>query len=465
MPGVDSNILGVDGHAGELASLGFQVLKALDLDLDGFDKTYQRFSQLLDKADIGLIFYAGHGLQYKGQNFLLPVNARLKNIFSIQREGFPLNAFIQLMKQKARLSMVFLDACRNNPLATRLNRSLTLSRSASPLPQGLSRIERIGSEMLIVYATAPNAIAADGQGRNSPFTKALLRHISTPNIEVEVMLKRVTRMVQESTGQLQKPERLSRLISEFYFNPATAPHSDEKESKQAPALPLPDLVVLKGGSFIMGCQQSSACPTDELPAHRVQLDSFAITRHEITFAQYDACVAQGGCPHRPRDQGWGRGQRPVINVSWHEANSYALWLSQKTGQTWRLPTEAEWEYAARAGTTTPYAFGQKISSKQANFDFHNKQTQPVGRYPANGFGLYDMHGNVWEWVSDFYQKDWYRHSPSDNPQGPTSGTSRVFRGGSWMYRAIELRSSERNAYAPDFRSRNVGFRLVREEKR
>ena len=188
--------------AHKLARLGFDVIKALDLDTDGFDQAFNRFSRKLKDADISLLFYAGHGIQFKGRNFLLPIDAKLKNRFSIRRETFPLSDFTALMERKSKVNMVFLDACRNNPLAVRLNRSLSRTRSV-PLLQGLRRMQGIDSETLIVYATAPDAVAADGLGRNSPFTSALLQHMAAPNIEVEVMLKRVTRTVRTTTSERQ----------------------------------------------------------------------------------------------------------------------------------------------------------------------------------------------------------------------------------------------------------------------
>ena len=213
----------------------------------------------------------------------------------------------------------------------------------------------------------------------------------------------------------------------------------------------------------MGCLSGNDCQGDEMPVHKVSLSAFFITKYEITFAQWDACVADGGCKHKANDKGWGRGSRPVIDVSWQDATAYASWLSAKTGQVWRLPTEAEWEYVARAGTKTRYAFGDTIGAELANYGYLIRKTLPVGQYPANGFGVYDMHGNVWEWVSDYYDAKYYEHSPGKDPKGPQKGASRVFRGGSWLFEARNLRSSDRNSYAPNFRSNNLGFRLVREK--
>ncbi len=149
------------------------------------------------------------------------------------------------------------------------------------------------------------------------------------------------------------------------------------------------------------------------PQHRVTVKPFAIGKYEVTFDEWDACVKAGGCNgYRPEDPGWGRGNRPVINVSWNDTKAYVAWLAKKTGNPYRLPSEAEWEFAARAGTTTPFAFGTTITPKQANFGRSDGKTEPVGSYPPNAWGLYDMHGNVWEWVEDCWH-DNYGRSPTD----------------------------------------------------
>ena len=168
-------------------------------------------------------------------------------------------------------------------------------------------------------------------------------------------------------------------------------------------------------------------------------------------------MAGGGCDgHRPGDRGWGRGQRPVIHVSWKDARSYVGWLSRKTGKQYRLLSEAEWEYSARAGTTGPFHFGSTISTDQANYDgrytygsgrvgVYRRKTVPVGSFPANGFGLHDMHGNVWEWVEDCWH-DSYSGAPSDGSAWTTGGecSKRVLRGGPGTSVPRFLRSAYRN---------------------
>jgi formylglycine-generating enzyme required for sulfatase activity len=184
----------------------------------------------------------------------------------------------------------------------------------------------------------------------------------------------------------------------------------------------PLIVVLPAGEFTMGSPPDEVGRKDtEGPQHKVTLARpFAVSKYEVTFAEWDACTAGGGCNRRPspRDEGWGRGQRPVINVDWSDAKEYTAWLARKTGKTYRLLSEAEWEYAARAGTTTPYAFGNSILDWPAGklrAQYGAKMTAEVGSFPANRFGLHDMHGNVWEWVEDAWHWN-YEGAPTDGSE-------------------------------------------------
>ena len=231
------------------------------------------------------------------------------------------------------------------------------------------------------------------------------------------------------------------------------------------------MVVLPAGRFRMGCLSDDACSRLQKPVREVAIASFALSKHEVTFAQWDACVSGGGCGgHRPGDLGWGRADRPVVNVSWEDAQSYVSWLSRQTGEEYRLPTEAEWEYAARAGTTTKYSWGNEIGVNRANcrpteeygtcgdrFEY----TAPVGSFAANPWGLYDMHGNVCEWVQDCWN-DSYAGAPMDGSAWLSGDCSRrVVRGGSWNYDPGNLRAAIRGRVTPGVRYNDCGFRVAR----
>ena len=227
------------------------------------------------------------------------------------------------------------------------------------------------------------------------------------------------------------------------------------------------MVVLPAGRFRMGCLSDDECFSDEKPVREVAIASFALSKHEVTFAQWDACVSGGGgCGHRPEDEGWGRAARPVVNVSWEDTQSYVSWLSRETGETYRLPTEAEWEYAARAGTTTKYSWGNEIGVNRANCDgcgsqWDNSRTAPVGSFAANPWGLYDMHGNVWERVQDCWNGN-YAGAPVDGSAWLSGDCSeRVVRGGSWYYYPWFLRAAYRYGSSPGFRNNLSGFRVAR----
>ena len=185
---------------------------------------------------------------------------------------------------------------------------------------------------------------------------------------------------------------------------------------------------------------------------------------EVTFDEWEACVRGGGCNgYRPDGGGgWGRGALPVINVSWEDAQAYVSWLSETTGARYRLPSESEWEYAARAGTTTAYHTGSTISTDQANYESSRGWTTPVGTFAPNAFGLYDVHGNVWEWVEDCWHDD-YRGAPSDGTAWTRGGncSRRVLRGGSWILNLRNVRSANRIWYTTRDRSYSAGFRVSR----
>jgi formylglycine-generating enzyme required for sulfatase activity len=243
----------------------------------------------------------------------------------------------------------------------------------------------------------------------------------------------------------------------------------------------PEMVVVPRGNFTMGSPASEqGRDIDESPQHSVTIaKQFAVGRFAVTFDEWDACVADGGCNgYRPQDLGWGRNRRPVINVSWDEAMAYAAWLSRKTGKPYRLLTETEWEYAARAGSTTAYYWGDEIGKGNANCapvgklecgsKWDNIQTAPVGSFAANAFGLYDMAGNVWQWVQDCYHSS-YDGAPTDGSawttgncyDTPEHDLQRVVRGGSWISNPLLLRSAGRLRNAPKDSGNLLGFRVGR----
>ena len=249
----------------------------------------------------------------------------------------------------------------------------------------------------------------------------------------------------------------------------------------------PQMVALSTGTFIMGSPSTEEGRfANEGPTRTVTINKrIAMGRYEVTFDDYKRFTDDPATTQTlPADGGWGRGTRPVINVSWNDANAYARWLSTQTGKPYRLPTEAEWEYAARAGETAAYSFGTTISCSQANYgrsaivvgnerpcnnptsitpDSNLARTVAVGSFSANAFGLYDMHGNVWEWVQDCYINN-YNNAPTDGRARTSRCTvaDRVVRGGAWSRIPRLVRSASREWWSPTSFDNRFGFRLVQD---
>jgi len=209
-------------------------------------------------------------------------------------------------------------------------------------------------------------------------------------------------------------------------------------------------------------------PTDdESPLHEVKVGKFLMGAYEVTFDEYDAFARATGS-RLPRDYGWGRGRHPVVDVSWREAQAYVKWLTNQTGKPYRLPSEAEWEYAARAGTVTAYWWGMQTGREKAVcFDcgtrWDSRSTAHVGSFEPNPFGLYDTAGNVMEWVYDCYQRN-YEGAPVDGRAWQPGGECnfRVARGGAFNKPSRSMRSASRNRFAPDTRINMLGFRVARD---
>lgn len=234
----------------------------------------------------------------------------------------------------------------------------------------------------------------------------------------------------------------------------------------------PKMVEIPGGTYEMGSPIHEAGRShDEGPSHTVTVDRFALGKTEVKFEEYDRFARATGRAF-PNDHGWGRDKQPVINVTWKDASAYAAWLSKETGHLYRLPTEAEWEYAARAGAASAFWWGsdaQRGDEVMANCDgcgsqWDSEQTAPVGSFPANGYGRRDMHGNVWEWTQDCWHGD-YHGAPGDGSAwGEARGgdcAKRVIRGGSWFNGPLYVRSANRGRNDVDEANNDVGFRLAR----
>ena len=527
-----------------LGRLGFDVTTVRDSDRTGLNEALRVFTRESAGADVALVFYAGHGLEVDGVNYLVPVDARLERDTDVRFETVALDDVLA-STAGASLRVVILDACRNNPLARSMQRT-GAARNVSRGSFGELNEDLLGDETLVAYAAAAGTTAADGTGRNSPYTSALLSYLERP-LEIGILFREVRARVLESTGGEQRPHEYASLLGEHYLRGRSAsgtvmaatgpsgetraqqetvfwqsiagsenpvdyeayleefpdgvfarlarnrmaelgagdppaverprPASGSRPAADRPATPArgrefrdcddcPEMVVVPAGRFPMGCVSGWDCDDDERPVHDVEVASFALSKYEVTFEEYDRFVSATG--HRqPDDRGWGRANRPVINVSWDDAAAYAAWLSLETGQDYRLPSESEWEFAARAGTTTSYGWGQDVGRNLANCygcgsRWDGRQTAPTGSFPANPWGLRDMAGNVWEWTADCWHGN-YGGAPRDGSTWTRGGdcSLRVLRGGSWNVVPRNVRSANRIRYVAGNSNDLIGFRVAR----
>ena len=273
----------------------------------------------------------------------------------------------------------------------------------------------------------------------------------------DIALSRGTSATGEQAAQ--KPEEVEH-DSTFTLTPVIPVGSELIPVREAAG----EMVSIPGGTFRMG-DLSGEISDIEKPAHTVTVRPFNLGKYEVTYAQYDVCVADGGCKYKPRDAWGSRGNRPVIYVSWDDVQVFVDWLNGKTRSNYRLPTEAEWEYAARAGTTTEYSWGNDIGEERAAYavyGFNLTGPEQVGSFPANAWGLHDMHGNVSEWVQDCWNYN-YAEAPSDGSAWESGNCDeRVIRGGSKDSSPYGLRSACRTGTPRTNRYDDLGFRLAQD---
>jgi formylglycine-generating enzyme required for sulfatase activity len=538
--------------------LGFSVTRVTDGTFDDMRRALLQFGRDARGSEMAVVFFAGHGMEIGGENWLIPIDAELRSDTDAESEAIPLRSAMLQVANASSLGLVILDSCRNNPFAAKMQRSVRYRA----VDRGLARVEPTDN-VLVAYAAKDGTTANDGNGRNSPFTAALLNNLEMPGVEINFLFRNVRDEVVAATKREQQPFVYGSLSRQSIYLKAPTPTGEtgatvaqmwaviQNSTSQAvledfirqfgsteygsmararldevkrvavvappvqPATPslaapkpavgvfpeaqgatpltlereralkpmdsfkecdkCPEMVVVPAGSFMMGSPANEAQRiSNEGPQHTVTISKpFAVGRFAVSFDEWDACVADSGCNgYKPDDQGWGRVRQPVINVSWDDAKTYVSWLSRKTGKNYRLLSEAEREYAARAGTTTPFWWGSSISTSQANYDgtyaygggskgVYRKQTAPVDSFQPNPWGLYQVHGNVYDWVEDCYH-DSYTGAPIDGSAWVSGDCSRrVLRGGSWSLNPGFLRAADRSRDAAESRYGIFGFRLGR----
>jgi formylglycine-generating enzyme required for sulfatase activity len=482
--------------AAKLKGMGFTVIERSNLTVKQIGSTLREFRSKLTPGSVALVFYAGHGVQIKGENYLPAVDADISSEEDVPTQSLAMRQIMDVLGDaKTRLNLVFLDACRNNPYA----RSF---RSAS---DGLNRVNA-PSGTLISFATRPGSVASDGTGRNGLYTGALLEQMNNPNQPIEQVLKKVVSQVKAGSNSQQEPWMEGSIEGEFCFGecgkqvaqsgvsddrvfwesvkdsrdvnevkayleqfprgifagialarvaaldnadlqvaiskpssitaltptPSTSPSGFIFGSVIKDCADCPDMVSIPAGSFEMGSNDDN----ESQPIHRVNVQGFLMGKTEVTQGQWKSVM--GDNPSYFKHCGDGC---PVEKVGWDDAQEFIKRLNNKTGKQYRLPSEAEWDYASKAGSSSKWGFADKESQliNHAWYESNsNNKTHPVAEKRPNAFGLYDMHGNVWEWTQDCWNIN-YSGAPNDGSAWITGDCSRrVVRGGSWHVTAAKL---------------------------
>ncbi|HOV88000.1 MAG TPA: SUMF1/EgtB/PvdO family nonheme iron enzyme [Syntrophobacteraceae bacterium] len=480
-----------------LAEVGFEVSERENLSQKDMKREIQAFGQKLQKGGVGLFYYAGHGMQVDGKNYLIPIGAKIEHEKHVEYEGVDVGSVLSEMEYaRNRLNIVILDACRDNPFA----------RSFRSGAQGLASVNApIGT--IIAYATAPGSVANDGPEDHGVYTGELIRVMKAPGVKIEDVFKQVRSAVREGTQGRQVPWESSSLEGDFFFMPgsvAAAPVSvaenkptvvasstsrGEASPKAVKSWKEPvsgmEFLWIPGGCFNMGSPETEAGrDADEGPVHEVCLEGFWMAKTETTNGQFRKFQPN----HDSRDyDGFSLNgdNQPAVHVTWEDANGFAQWLKAQNGGKYkfRLPTEAEWEYACRAGSDAARYWGddpnractfENVADHTArnqwgweeshDCDDGYAATSPVAAFQPNAFGLYDMLGNVWEWCEDTYGIDVYTRHDRNGPVYVNAGVGadRVIRGGYWHGSPRSVRCADRGSGLPNGMNDDLGFRLVRE---
>ncbi len=554
-----------------LNELGFEVISRKNVNQREMKSAVREFGQKLRGAETGVFYYAGHGLQVRGTNYLVPVSADdIESEADAEDLTVSLDFVIRTMEDSgARFNIAILDACRNNPF----------TRSFRSTARGLAHTQA-ATGTLIAYATAPGSVAADGDARNGLYTKHLVRSIKDTDGDILRVFQNVRTWVVEDSGGKQTPWESISLVGDFYFKSgqlarqpvnqtatiATTSQKNEtfpgSETRRAPPFPAssgfnlddlqqeaerregwakwqarmqadfnqvdtlkvegdlrdvawkrflsaygednpysdidnrlraevlrrqslaqpvereragsitprlaqpaagqsfsdcpecPEMVVIPAGDFEMGAADGE---TDEKPAHVVRIGQpFSLARTEVTQAQWRAVM--GVNPSQFSNCG---DTCPVEKINWNDVQEYLRKLSEKTGKTYRLPSEAEWEYACRAGGRDGYCGGENVAAVAWFTGNSKKSVQTVAGKKGNAWGLHDMSGNLWEWVEDCWNES-YANAPTDGSAWKSGSCGeRVLRGGSWNNAPKSLRSTNRGKDDWADRDGNIGFRPVR----
>ncbi len=469
-----------------LRSVGFKVETVLNANQSQMKRALRDFGEQAEGAELAFFYFSGHGTQANGENYLIPTDATIKKQSDYDIEAVGANGLMrQISSARPKAAIVVLDACRDNPYPA-ITKSTT---------KGLARMDA-PTDSMIAFATAANATASD----DGNYARILARNLATPSVELYDVFRNTSEEVKRLSNGQQVP-RVSEvsITTKIYLAgtgqgigslaPTTAVARPVKANgvSSAPTgivtgrpLPgtrlkdcdvCPELVVLPTGSFEMGSPRSELhSEQNEKPVHQVTIGrEIAVGRYEVTQGEWMGVMGINPSHFSAREPGY-----PVDHVSWEDAQAYLIKLNERTGNKFgfRLLSESEWEYACRGGTNTTFSTGDTITMSQANFnggytsngsakgEFRKRPTK-VGSFPPNAYGLYDMHGNLWEWVEEGMHND-YNGAPNDGSAWVGQRTSyRVIRGGSWQDSSGSLRAANRADKMSSSTFDGVGFRIAR----
>jgi formylglycine-generating enzyme required for sulfatase activity len=491
--------------AQEFRRTGFEVDLKENLGRNEMQRAIEALNGKIKNGSTVLFYFAGFGIQVARQTFLMPINAQAWTESEVRRDGFNLEEVVaQFHRKGARTKIVIIDAARRNPFERRF-------RAA---PAGLAALETPENSIAVFSADLGKVIIENPSG-TSLFTSELLKELRVPNSAVGELFNHLRLGVARASNNEQIPWVSSSLIDEFYFavssstssagTPAgTAGGADVPLSKEREALlkpkdsfkecsDCPEMVLVPAGEFMMGSPKSEPERyAQEGPQHRAKIDHpFALGKLKVTREQFDAFVREtnysigdscytiesGQVEERAgrsfRNPGFVQEtNHPAVCVNWDDAKAYVAWLARKTGKNYRLPSESEWEYAARAGTTTPFWWGTTITTEQANYDGstiydggskgeNREKTVAADDFKPNAWGLYQVHGNAFEWVEDCWNEN-YTNAPTDGSAIVAGNCARrVRRAGAWNYPASTLRSAYRDSRPASTRGSNLSLRVAR----
>jgi formylglycine-generating enzyme len=467
-------------------------------------KKLKSLKEIPTPQDAVFFYFSGHGMQLGDESYLLPSDAVGE---MIQETAIPLQKGVlgRLDESKARKQVIVMDTCRDDPTRDKsisgvqteafievlyrnvkgraILTSADVGQRSYELPEyghGIFTyylLKALGGEADHFETGNGNQIVRignrDGQVTVSEASQYVSAYVKlwayrssknqTPRMkystdgDIVLTVPGTGKPVELETGEPVEPP--SKTIK-------GGTEGDEKSKdtqKRILAEDGTEMVLIPAGEFEIGSNEAS----EEQPLHRVYLDDFYIYKYEVTNAQYQQFVKDTGyrSPAFRKNAEFNHPDQPVVGVSWDDAVAYCQWLSRKSGKRYRLPTEAEWEKAARGGLSgMKFPWETSDLRGKANFGSVEESAARVGSFKPNGYGLHDMVGNVWEWCSDWYAKSYYSQSPNSNPKGPESGLVRVVRGGSWASATESLRCANRHSADPSERVEYIGFRCVRELK-